>query len=311
MLLILNQRDPTQTTTLRNAFVRQMRKRFQKIRGLIIKAIVTEDVFGLREVRTFQTPGFRRFAFPRSADKVAAFMNWLQEQVDNYILQVTQIQQVGRAVESAWTNQFILDSYSRGVQRARYQLRQAGFDVPPLELTGGIGAALQQPFHVDRVGLLYTRTFNELRGITSAMDQQISRILSQGIADGRSPGVLARMLNYAISRKGSTLGLPISYINPRTGRLVEYFMAPERRAEILARTETIRAHAEAQLQEYDNWGVEGVTVKAEWITAGDNRVCNQCASLEGSVFTLEEARGMLPLHAQCRCAWVPFRETRR
>ena len=296
------QRDPSRTTSLRNAFVREMIKRFRHLRGLIRKAIVEEDVFGLREgsgfkITVLQTPGRRRFAFPRSADKVSAFMEWLNRQVQQDILQVAQITQVGTGVEAAWTNQFIQDSYRRGVVRARSQLTKGGFNVPPLSETGGILASMSTPFHIDRLGLLFTRTFNELRGITAAMDQQISRVLAQGIAYGLNPNTIARNLNHMISGKGGTLAL-----TDTLGR----FIPAERRARILARTEIIRAHAEAQLQEFQNWGVEGVNVKAEWITAGDNRVCAQCAGLEGSIFTLEQAQGMLPLHAQCRCAWVPF-----
>ncbi len=309
-VLTLN-RDPTRTTSLRNAFAREMTRRFRRLRGLILKTIVVNDVFGLRNpfpFVTLQSPGRRAFAFPRSADKVSAFMEWLRVQIQNDILQVTQMRQVGQSVESAWTNFYIQDSYRRGVIRARYQLTVGGFNVPPLSETGGIAASMASAFHVDRVGLLFTRTFNELRGITNAMDQQISRLLAQGIADGLHPNILARMLNHSISGKGSTLGLPISYINPKTGRQVNYIMPAERRAQILARTEIIRAHSEATLQEFDNWGIEGVSVKAEWITAGDDRVCAQCADLEGSVFTLEQARGMLPLHAQCRCAWLPWKE---
>ena len=314
-VLVLNQRDPTMTTALRNAFAREMKRRFRYIRGLIWKAIVEEDVFGLLDntsqtITLLQTPGRRAFAFPRSADKVSAFMQWLQTQVENNILQVTQIEQVGRAVENAWTNLYISDTYKRGVIRARYQLIQEGFNVPPLGATGGIEAAMASAVHVDRLGLLFTRTFNELRGITNAMDQLISRLLTQGIADGLHPNTLARMLNHSISGTGSTLGLPISYVNPRTGKLVNYVMPAQRRAVILARTEVIRAHAEATLQDYKNFAVQGVTVKAEWVTAGDNRVCPDCGDLEGVQFTIEEAQGMIPLHAQCRCAWIPFNPNR-
>lgn len=299
----LANRDPSRTTTLRNSFVRDMTRRFKTVSRLITKAIVEEDVFGLRETNTqtitvMATPGRRAFDFPRSADKVSAFMEWLQRQIDNEILSVTNFRQVGSGVEGAWTNVYIQDSYKRGVTRARYQLQQAGFDVPSLSSTGGIAASMGLPFHIDRVGLLFSRTFNELRGITAAMDQMISRVLAQGLADGLGPATLARHLNAVILGGGADLGL--------TDTLGRY-MNSSRRATILARTEIIRAHAEAQLQEFKNWGVEGVNVKAEWVTAGDDRVCQQCASLEGSIFTLEKAQGMLPLHPQCRCAWIPYK----
>lgn len=260
-----------------------------------------EDVFGLKDevtVRVLQsTPGRRRYAFRSSADKVQAFMDWLRRQVQDGVLQVTQIEQVGRAVDSAWTNVFIKDSYRRGVMRARAQMRQVGLNIPTLAETGGVEIAIGTPFHADRLGLLWTRTFNELKGITDAMDQMISRVLSQGIADGLGADTLAKRLNAVIKGTGGDLSLVDAL-----GR----FIPAERRAEILARTEVVRAHAEAQLQEFENFGVEGVEIKAEWITAGDNRVCPLCADLEGSVFSIDQAKGMLPLHAQCRCAWLPF-----
>jgi len=302
--LIVN-RDPSRTTVLRNAFVREAKRRFRHLRMLITKAIVDEDVFGLKKEGTMkvvamQTPGRRKFAFPRTADKLDAFMNWLKQQEEKGILQLGSINQLGSGIEDPWTNKFILDSYRRGAVRARSQLVRGGFDVPTLESTGGLGALMSTPLHIDRVGLLFTRVFNELKGITDAMDQQISRVLSQGLADGLGPSTLARQLNAVIKGTGGDLSLIDTL-----GR----FIPAERRAEVLARTEIIRAHAEAQLQEFKNWKVAGVTVKAEWVTAGDNRVCQQCADLEGSVFTIDQARNMIPLHPQCRCAWIPFKVT--
>ncbi|KKL62939.1 hypothetical protein LCGC14_2180130 [marine sediment metagenome] len=315
--LTLNQRDPSRTTSLRIAFIREVTRRFKDLTRVITKAIVEEDVFGMMNPTTVTilagmiTPGRRRFDFPRTSQKVSAFMDWLHRQVEAGILDIREFSQVGESVEAAWTNLYINDSYKRGVARARVQLREAGIDVATIEDSGGLVAILGTPFHVDRVGLLYTRAFGELRGITAVMEQHISRILAGGLAEGLGPQVLARMLNHSISGLGSTLGLPISYINPRTGKLVNYFMPPLRRAQILARTEIIRAHAEGQLQEFKNWGILGVSVKAEWVTAGDARVCADCAANEGSVYTIEEAIGLIPLHPQCRCIWVPLDITGR
>jgi len=41
--------DPTRTLTIRNAFVRQMNKRFDKIASEITKAITKNDVFGIKQ----------------------------------------------------------------------------------------------------------------------------------------------------------------------------------------------------------------------------------------------------------------------
>ena len=290
--------DPTRTTTLRKAFVTALNKRFNELTRVIRETVYTNDAFGLGPgveftPLTFQmvaaSPG--AFNFPRSADKVEAFMKWLQVQVDSGMISVLELDQVGVGVEGAWTNKYIQDSYKRGIIRARYEMKKVGFDVPSIEATGGIDIAFGTPFHMDRVGLLYSRTFSELKGITATMDQQISRVLAQGIADGDNPLLLARKLVSSINGSGmGELGL-----KDTLGR----FIPAKRRAEIMARTEIVRAHHQATIQEYRNWAVEGVVVKAEWMTAGDNRVCNQCADMEGSVFTLDVIEKMIPLHPQC------------
>jgi len=295
-------RDPTRTTILRNGFAREMRKRFRELAVVIRKAIIEEDCFGL-SAGFYQMipPGRQAFVFPRSADKVNAFMEWLKVQTDRGILEVGEFQQVGVGIESAWTNKYIQDSYKRGVIRARYELKKAGFDVPTIDQTGGIEISMSTPFHMDRVGLLYSRVFSGLKGITTAMDTQISRILAQGIADGDNPRLLARKLVSAINGTG----MGDLALTDTLGR----FVPAARRAEMLARTEIIRAHHNATIQEYRNWGVEGVKVKAEFVTAGDDRVCDRCGALEREVFTLDRIEGMIPLHPQCRCLALPFKQS--
>jgi len=84
------------------------------------------------------------------------------------------------------------------------------------------------------------------------------------------------------------------------------YISPMRRASMLARTEVIRAHHLATIQEYRNWGLEGIRVQAEWSTAGDDRVCSRCMALEGRIFTLDEIEPMIPLHPGCRCISLPY-----
>ena len=303
--------DPTRTTVLRNAFARDMKRRFRELIGAIRIAIVEEDAFGLGIadvthtvlIHQINTPGMGAFAFPRNVDKVAAFMRWLEIQVENGLLTVGEFDQVGVGIESAWTNKYILDSYKRGLLRARYEMKKKGArisDLTDVDPFNQFSAGFGMPLHLDRLGLLYTRAFSELKGVTAQMDQQISRILAQGIADGDNPRLLARKLVATIDGAGAgELGI--------TDSLGRYIPAA-RRAEIIARTEIIRAHHQAMVQEYMNWGVEGVTILAEWKTAGDHRVCERCEAREGETFTLEVAMNMIPLHPQCRCLALPYRK---
>jgi len=302
-LQILSDYDPTRTTTLRNQFAAEMGRKFKWLRGQIRKAIVDRDCFGLKNrMNVFQLPNHREFNFKRDAAKLVAFEQWLNEQVQQGILETFRAPQLGAGVEDVWTNRYIQTSYQKGIVRARNELRAAGIkdlggmEIPSLGTDAAIQTAFNQPFHLDRVGLLYTRTFNDLKGITNNMDAQISRVLAQGMADGKGPYQIAELLTKTISGPVGDLSL-----TDTLGR----FIPAERRAKILARTEIIRAHHAATIQEYRNWGLEGVKVKAEWTTAGDSRVCARCRALEGKIFTLKEIEGKIPLHPQCRCIALP------
>lgn len=305
---VIRKTDPTRTLFLRNRWARDFRVRFAKLKRAIVRTVVTEDCFGLappppgirrimvQEV-ALKTPGHGAFAFPRSAEKVTAFMKWLQEQEQAGLLETTRIPQIGTASEAPWTDIYVSDSYSRGIQRARYELAHAGYGVPSMEATGGVLASMSLPFHVDRCGLLFTRTYSELKGVTAGMDQIISRTLAQGMADGDGARLLARKLVAAIDGKGAgELGM-----FDKIGR----FIPAEQRADMIARTEILRSFNEAALQEYRNYGAVGVSAIVEFQTAGDSRVCDRCAFLQGKTYTLDEASGVLPLHVRCRCCWLP------
>lgn len=296
--------DPTKTTTIRKKFASEMGRRFRELAAVIRKAIVEQDCFGLRDdvvtTMQLQAPGFRQFAFTRSADKIDAFMEWLQEQERMGILEITRRQRLGDSIEEAWSNVYIRSSYQKGRAAALGKLGDAGYDVDGKIKERDLAAGFYQPVHADRVGVLYIRTFRELKGITDAMDQQISRVLAQGMAKGENPLRIAKQLNHVITGmgNGATLG-----IKDTLGR----FIPAERRAKILARTEVIRAHHQAHIQEYRNMEVAGVSVVAEWLTAGDSRVCPQCQeiAMAQQYYTVDEVTDMIPVHPQCRCTTVP------
>jgi SPP1 gp7 family putative phage head morphogenesis protein len=290
--------DPTGTGNIRTRFQLEMRRRMNAIKALIREALVEADVLGIGKqgsakqalgsaqfLSTFgrprpigdQAPGTREFAALRSSDKVAAFMRWLRQEEAAGLLGVSQGTPLSSAAEASWMRIYIDTAYKKGMRDAAGKISNAGGTVS----SGWVQTAFNRPIHADRVGLIYTRVYSELEGITAAMDQKISRILAHGVAEGWGPREIARDISEeiaAISRN---------------------------RAEVLARTEVISAHAEASLNAYEEAGIEGVEVEAEWSTAGDDRVCPECEEMEGKTFDLDEAKGMIPLHPQCRCAWIP------
>jgi SPP1 gp7 family putative phage head morphogenesis protein len=286
--------DPTRTLTVRNRFVSDARARFNALRKIITDAIVNDDILGLTDGPTIKRVTSLKgnvdrlpFEFETTADKTESFMEWLAEQEQNNVLQVTTRPGtlIGAGTNVPWSNKYIDSSYQAGIRRGRSELRKAGVDVPP-EPAGftGVPIGFNQPIHADTLASLHNRVFTDLKGITTAMDTAISRTLTQGLLDGRSPRDIARDLAAHVDNIG------------------------RHRAVIMARTEVVRAHHIANINEYAAAGIEGVEVQAEWQTAGDNRVCQRCKSLEGKIFPLDEIRGLIPLHPQCRCVALPVTE---
>lgn len=277
-------KDPTRTTGLRIRFEQELNRRFTKLKRDIREAIVVRDVFGLQSptVNTIKVaatglPAPRAFAFPRSNDKVDGFMEWLRKAEDDTIFEIITGTPVRSASQNSWMNTYIRSAYQKGLSQAASQVRSAGGTVAD----SWLDSAFYRPIHADPLGLIYTRAYSELTGITDAMDQQISRVLAQGIAEGRGPQQIARDLNNKVDGIG------------------------RHRARLLARTEIVSAHSEASLNAYEEAGVEGVAVQAEWSTAGDDAVCAQCEAMQGRTFTMKAAHGLIPLHPNCRCAWLP------
>src|SRR4030067_2118023 len=270
--------DPTRTFSLRKRFEAILVKRFRKIRKKILEVIIEDDVFGLIATNVLEQG---RFAFPKSADKVSSFMSWLEQAEAQDILE-TFYAFDGRRKESSWMNIYIRSAYQREVLRAAAELKKRG--IPYLSLS--LEEIFMSPFHADAVALLYTRSFNELKGITNEMDKQISRVLAEGLANGENP----RKIAYDIVDRVDKIGIT--------------------RAGVLARKEIIRAHHEANMNEYELAGISDLEVYAELLTAGDSRVCQRCFALEkrskAKPYTIEEMRGVIPVHPNCRCVAVPF-----
>jgi SPP1 gp7 family putative phage head morphogenesis protein len=73
------------------------------------------------------------------------------------------------------------------------------------------------------------------------------------------------------------------------------------RAELISTTEITRAFSEGNREA---WARLGVITQWTWETVADERVCDRCGSLDGSVFGLNDP--MPPAHGRCRCFTAPF-----
>lgn len=278
--------DPTRTATLRRLFLAALKKRFKRLAALIVDKIVQQDSFGLAP-RYKMLPEMNQltinleWAALSSTDQASAFRDWLATQVSVEILTAL------NTSEGAWWKAYIDQAFQKGMARSFDDMKKAGWldgDLPANFYLGSkedfLKSAFMQPVTAEKLQLLAERVFTELEGVTDAMAQKLTRALIDGLIAGNGPREIAR-------------------------ELVEQLNILYHRAETIARTEIIRAHAEGQLDLMEKMGAKRLKVLVEWSTAGDDRVCPQCADKEGKVMTLDEARGIIPLHPNCRCAWIP------
>ena len=85
-----------------------------------------------------------------------------------------------------------------------------------------------------------------------------------------------------------------------------YSFADERRAGLIAKTESYRA---ANWANREAWAQSGVVKSLKWFTAEDGSVCPQCAALDGKIVGMEDQffnddysdGNAPPAHPDCRC----------
>lgn len=288
--------DPTRTTLLRQVFAADMHRRFNALRRANSSLIITEDAFGIAADRVSIIKAGKtstriipmdsvltkntRWRFETDDKKLEAYRTWLQQQINAGILEVT-----GPVTNEPWAAKYIHSAYKKGLFRAYDNVNRLDSTLKDdmAFIEGGKQAFLNSAFNTptaqSKIKTLYARVYSNLKAISSDIDTQMSRILADGIARGDGARKLAHELNKTITT------------------------IEKKRALVLARTELIHAHAEGQLDGFEMLGIEEVGVMAEWSTAEDP--CALCAPLNGVMLTVKEARGLIPRHPNCLCAWVP------
>ena len=277
----LQQVDPTQTTTLRTKkYKPKLTKRFRALKGAINTTLVENDALRLSETALAPDDLSPRddFGFGSNARKQAGFERWLTLQLNEGVLERLPKERVLDGQH--FTAPFVRAASRRGTNHALQTIAQSdvatNYDVSEVDLSEAFNTGV----HQDLLKSVYLRNYRALEGITADVDKEISRVLSEGLTQGLGPRDLASNLNDRVD----AIGFP--------------------RSETVARSETLYAYNEHALTEYERAGVEEIGVAVEWLATEDSRICGDCASLAGTTYTIEEARGLLPYHPNCRCTFV-------
>ena len=188
---------------------------------------------------------------------------------------------------------------------------------------------------IGSVDLLVAQHVSELQGIMEAVSQQAVRIFSQAILKRRSnPRRVSAMIGSAIKKVGVARSLLASHAAVvgayTTGTLdalasagirrvavVPEWHAPKRthdaarrRAQPRGRAGRFRRAVSALLprqqvaRERRERRLAALLEEVNVLTAGDDRVCPTCEDIaEQGPYSIDEARGLIPAHPRCRCAF--------
>jgi len=293
--------DPTRNR--REEFLRAIRRRFRRVRGLVRRWLgYEEDVFGLRTDGGQPGPDDldddapQVYRFQTRSENIGAFLRWLGGVVEREVLEP--VDQRARERGDHWTAPLLRASFAQGWKQARHRLRQAGVAVGPEPPDDEL---IQRIVPREALEEIYTRTYRNLRTVTSQVARPTREILTQSLAEGVNPREAARRLTDEIES------------------------IQKDRAETLARTETVHAYTEATISRYRDAGVDTVQ-HGDWSDSSDSRVCPICERLDGkeipmttidsATFTFEPGEdepdslaGEYPLkppaHPNGRCVLLP------
>ena len=119
---------PSEHLAFATKYERDLLKKITDIEKIIKYGIVDRDVFGLNEqfaIMQLTPPPQRAFSFDTNTKKIQAFIEWLNSLINEDLLRLGTMADIGN-VNEFWGNVYIFESYQRGVQDIRFDLKQQG-----------------------------------------------------------------------------------------------------------------------------------------------------------------------------------------
>jgi len=297
---------------------REMRTRWRRVSRDMTESIVQNDVLYIQRTADQMAERDRvaaernnldianralpsqSFPFVSDAGRVDLIMSWLERLEETEILGLARrgSQGIGRQ----WTDPYLERSYTQGVEQAQAHLVRAGYDPRAIaSLPGSTSAAqaLLTPAHVERLEILFARTFEDLKTVQAATNSLIRRSLMDGLSTDIAAGLAAGQNPRVVAREIAKT-LESHFVKVGAGR-----------SETIARTEIIRAHHLATIEEYQRVDASMlVEVLAEWgLGANPCPLCEDLAN--DSPYTLDAIKGMIPAHPRCVCTAIPLVRQRR
>lgn len=262
--------DPTRSLTERRAYAIGLRKVFKRLADAVTALLDRELIAN------------SRWGYKTNEQAADEFEAWLETRVQAELMSPS---------EAARMRRYLKRGFEKGAARAFHdvnKLRRRNKQLVTLPDARAVGvesrreafmrSAMQRAVALEKLTAVQSQALAEVRGMSQELVAKGRRSLVDSLVRGLTPQETAERLRRTLK---VSLG----------------------RAETIAFTELTRAHAEGQLEAMEQLGVERVGAAVEWSTTG--KPCPLCAPLDGVVLKPSEARGMLPRHPRCKCAWLP------
>ena len=203
-----------------------------------------------------------------SPDQINAMVRWL----DSRIKSTNADAELKKAVSKA---------YGKAAARTHTRSKR-GMTGPNAgaELKGFM-ESFKGPETLNKLETLYQSFSSDVKGLTDQTLRRIRNIMADGVI------------------KKQTKKEIVAEVTKHVKKL------PKWKIQRIVNTNIVKVSAEGALDAMERLGVVELTVSVEWSTAKDSKVCPKCKPLGGMVLTIKKARGMFPVHPNCRCMPIP------
>ena len=300
-------RDPTRSQGLRRSGRAVVNRKVFELHRQFRETLQERDLVGLRQ----------RNEVPST---FIGFVESSSNRVDRSEAMVRQI--VQHVLDSDWLHELIRRAVQKGVEQVGQELKVdiADIDANDVAMFQSAAATLE----VD--GIAGETVRRVMRGVVMAIELQwrpevlmrelrvmlekitrrrLSLLVNTSVVKGVNGGKLYGYRANGIKQVGiDPEWLP--HIHSRDSVVLhDKVVAKKHKTQRLTASQQRRREARERKMERELGG--GVEV----LTAEDDKVCEDCQDISaGGPYDLDEARGLIPAHPNCRCAFVPVDDER-
>lgn len=273
----LRQLDPSRTLTLRRAYGREYKRRWQSV-AAVTRSTVTAGILH---------PG-GQFHAPTVEGRVKNVADWFSKVIADSV--------TGNGL---WQRPYLAQAYIRGIRNAHADLRRNGW-----QIDDDPAALIRRVAHAPTLNAFYNQA-----------DRDLQRVRRE-IVETAGKQLRGRLFGWVGNQDEQEEEQPQTDEEWLLALLLLLLLAGQQsgagRSGAIASSLIVGAAAEAVLNRLAELGIGLVSPEIEnlFTTAGDSRVCPTCQELASrdtgrgpGVYSVADARGLIPVHVGCRCGW--------